>query len=155
MLAAAKTAQKNQKKQKQRLIRKAGGLSAEDLERIAVLKRCGLYADDDLGGDGEGSQAPAIHPDEEPILGPKGKRPKLSEVVQNIEGAEVVLQAMGQKVPKKGGAAPSSLGTASSGAASSSGNSDNRPRGMRLFRMPSKAPSTRPEAEDEQRREDA
>ena len=46
MLLAAKSAQKTQKKQKQRLIRKAGKLSAEDLERIAVLKRCGLYADE-------------------------------------------------------------------------------------------------------------
>ena len=38
MLVAAKSAQKAQKKQKHRLIRKAGKLSAEDLERMAVLK---------------------------------------------------------------------------------------------------------------------
>ena len=45
MMQAAKAAQRNSRRSKQRLVRKAGKLSAEDLERIAVLKRCGLYAE--------------------------------------------------------------------------------------------------------------
>ena len=42
MLSAAKAAQRNSRRTKQRLVRKAGKLSAADLERIAVLKRCAL-----------------------------------------------------------------------------------------------------------------
>ena len=42
-MAAAKSAQKNERRKKQRLLRKAACLSPEDLERIAVLKRCGLW----------------------------------------------------------------------------------------------------------------
>jgi hypothetical protein len=42
-MAAAKTAQKNERRKKQRLVKKASQLSPEDLERIAVLKRCGMW----------------------------------------------------------------------------------------------------------------
>ena len=41
-VAEARRVAKNERRKKQRLIKKAGHLSAEDLERIAVLKRCGL-----------------------------------------------------------------------------------------------------------------
>ena len=62
MLAAARNTSRNNKKAKQRLIKKAGKLSPEDLERIAVLKRCGLFVDEaddeDKEGD-EGDEAPA------------------------------------------------------------------------------------------------
>ena len=37
----AKTQAKNERRKKQRLLKKAATLNAEDLERIAVLKRCG------------------------------------------------------------------------------------------------------------------
>ena len=43
MAQAAKTTANNGTRAKQRLVRKAGKLSSEDLERIAVLKRCGLF----------------------------------------------------------------------------------------------------------------
>jgi len=43
LATAAKSMQKNGKMVKQRLMKKAGKLSAADLERIAVLKRCGLF----------------------------------------------------------------------------------------------------------------
>ena len=46
MLQAAKNVSRNNRKAKQRLIKKAGKLSPEDLERIAVLKRCGMYEED-------------------------------------------------------------------------------------------------------------
>ena len=46
MLTAARTTSRNNRKAKQRLIKKAGKLSPEDLERIAVLKRCGLFVDE-------------------------------------------------------------------------------------------------------------
>ena len=38
----AKKQERNLKRRSQRLLKKASGLSAEDLERIALLKRCGL-----------------------------------------------------------------------------------------------------------------
>ena len=39
---AARVRAKNEKRKKQRLMKKASNLNVEDLERIAVLKRCGL-----------------------------------------------------------------------------------------------------------------
>jgi hypothetical protein len=46
----AKSMQKSSKKAKQRLVSKASKLRAEDLERIAVLKRCGLFVHDNSAG---------------------------------------------------------------------------------------------------------
>ena len=51
MLSVARQTSKNNRKAKQRLIKKAGKLSPEDLERIAVLKRCGLYQEEDEDGE--------------------------------------------------------------------------------------------------------
>ena len=45
IVAAAKAEARNERRRKQRVIKKAAALSMEDLERIAVLKRCGLQAD--------------------------------------------------------------------------------------------------------------
>lgn len=42
LAAAARQNVRNQKRRKTRLIQKAANLTPEDLERIAVLKRCGL-----------------------------------------------------------------------------------------------------------------
>lgn len=39
----AKRAARNERRRKSRLMKKAATLTPEDLERIAVLKRCGLY----------------------------------------------------------------------------------------------------------------
>jgi len=44
----ARAAAKNQRRKKARLLKKAAALSPADLERIAVLKRCGLW-DPSLG----------------------------------------------------------------------------------------------------------
>ena len=60
LMVAARSIERNNKKSKSRLIRKATKLSAEDLERIAVLKRCGLYSDAtdaDDGNDADGEEA--------------------------------------------------------------------------------------------------
>lgn len=48
VMAEAKTAARNERRKKQRLMKKAQTLSAEDLERIALLKRVGLW-DPELG----------------------------------------------------------------------------------------------------------
>jgi hypothetical protein len=48
-MAAAKSAQKNERRKKQRLVKKASALSPEDLERIAVLKRCGMWTAEGRG----------------------------------------------------------------------------------------------------------
>ena len=42
-VAAARAVQKNEARKKQRLMKKASQLSSHDLERIAVMKRCGLF----------------------------------------------------------------------------------------------------------------
>lgn len=48
LLRETKTSQRNERRKKKRLMAKASTLSSADLERIAVLKRCGLY--DPVGG---------------------------------------------------------------------------------------------------------
>ena len=50
---------RNERRKKQRLIKKAGILSAEDLERIAVLKRCGLYQPSSGSSTAASSSAPS------------------------------------------------------------------------------------------------
>ena len=144
LLSAAKTAQKNQKKQKQRLIRKAGKLSAQDLERIAVLKRCGLYADDE-DGDAEprrGEKA-TVDRDEAPVAGPSDKKQKLSDVCQKIAGADIVLEALGRGAASSGSGAGKTSSCASNSVASQEGPSGGRPRGLRLLRALSKTPKQR------------
>lgn len=42
-VAQARKYARNEKRKKQRLMKKAASLTPEDLERIAVLKRCGLW----------------------------------------------------------------------------------------------------------------
>ena len=51
-VADARRVARNERRKKQRLVRKAAALSADDLERIAVLKRCGLSV--------ASTQAPAL-----------------------------------------------------------------------------------------------
>lgn len=43
IMADARRDTKNERRKKQRLMKKAAGLNSEDLERIAVLKRCGMW----------------------------------------------------------------------------------------------------------------
>lgn len=43
LAAEAHRLMRNEKRKKQRLVKKAATLSSEDLQRIALLKRCGLY----------------------------------------------------------------------------------------------------------------
>ena len=45
---ACKAMAKNERRKKQRLVKKAAALSPSDLERIATLKRCGFAGDTDL-----------------------------------------------------------------------------------------------------------
>jgi hypothetical protein len=47
-VSEARAQAKNERRKKARLLKKAAGLSPADLERIAVLKRCGLW-DPNLG----------------------------------------------------------------------------------------------------------
>lgn len=42
----AKMQQRNSERQKTRLLKKCGKLSAQDMERLAIMKRCGLLAND-------------------------------------------------------------------------------------------------------------
>lgn len=59
LVAEARRDVRNEKRRKQRLVKKAASLSSADLQRIAVLKRCGLW-DPAHGLAGAGSvEAPA------------------------------------------------------------------------------------------------
>ena len=99
MLMAAKTASKNNKKQKQRLIKKAGKLSPEDLERIAVLKRCGLYEDAGEAESAEKDDAASSSDNPKGIkAGPseaEKKRPKLAKTLESLAMSNPILQEIG------------------------------------------------------------
>ena len=139
MLVAAKSAQKAQRKQKQRLIRKAGKLSAEDLERMAVLKRCGLYADDgeDLSSPENLAKKTSAELEEVPVAGPVEKRSKLSEKLSKISDTDMFVQTLSDPFASK-----EASGSSGSQATGSNGGRllgpTTLPRGKRLVRAPSK-----------------
>ena len=58
-VAEARKVGRNERRKKQRLLKKAIGLSADDLERIAVLKRCGL---DPTGARGSATAQDTVMP---------------------------------------------------------------------------------------------
>ena len=89
----AKSMQRSSKKAKQRLVVKAGKLRAEDLERIAVLKRCGLFVSEnasnpnaEVSGDGQ---------PEPPQRATKGKvQRKMADIISQTEGSAGLLQVL-------------------------------------------------------------
>ncbi len=86
---AAKTTAKNGTRAKQRLVRKAGKLSSEDLERIAVLKRCGLFT----GAMKETetpttSGTPATGTEDNIIVDKQNVRNKILQTMSHITGAD-------------------------------------------------------------------
>ena len=115
MLQAAKSVSRNNRKAKQRLIKKAGKLSPEDLERIAVLKRCGMYEEDGEEEQTENGEAEdhANAGEKKRPAGPSAaemKRPKLSKSLETLTAEHPILGEIGA----------GSLGGSSSSAASSS-----------------------------------
>lgn len=116
MLVAARNSSRNNRKAKQRLIKKAGKLSPEDLERIAVLKRCGLFVDqgddeDNEGDDGEVSTGSKASSWKGPSPEEK-KRPKLEKTMQALAESNPILEEVGvvTKKTSSGGASSSSAG---------------------------------------------
>ena len=146
MLAAAKNTSRNNKKAKQRLIKKAGKLSPEDLERIAVLKRCGLFVDeaDDSDNEGdEGEEAPAKK--KANVKGPspeEKKRPNLEKTMKALTEANPILEEVGVAFSKS---------TSDSASSSSSGaNVGGASKKKGLLRLSSRARLPRgPSAEEE------
>ena len=116
MLVAAKNTQRNTKKAKQRLIKKAGKLSPEDLERIAVLKRCGLFVDEGDNEDNEGDEGEEAPASKKAIVkGPspeEKKRPKLEKTMKALTESNPILEEVGVALLKStsGGASSSSSG---------------------------------------------
>mgnify|MGYP000683140218 CR=1 FL=1 len=82
----AKSMQRSSKKAKQRLVVKAGKLRAEDLERIAVLKRCGLFVSEDTS---EPSARVSVDGQSEvPAKATKGKvQRKMADIMSQTEGS--------------------------------------------------------------------
>ena len=117
MLSAAKNVSRNNRKAKQRLIKKAGKLSPEDLERIAVLKRCGLYEEDGEEEETDNAEA-AEHGkagEKKRPAGPSAaeiKRPKLSKSLETLTAANPILEEIG--VAGFGGSSASAASSSSS-----------------------------------------
>ena len=138
---AAKMAEKNGQRVKQRLMKKAGKLSAEDLERIAVLKRCGLVERPCQDAADPGSD----QADGEPETPPKRRKApqvnaQLATALGKVSGVESVIDSVGslktmmQDGSTSTGSALSSAYLSRSGSASSSGPARAVPR---LARLPS------------------
>ena len=95
MQAASKVAARNATRSKQRLIRKANRFSEQDLMRLAVLKRCGLFAPEE-----EGDVAVASPFDEAvPSLAKKTKAQqhiscRFKSLVSSVPGAAEVLEGL-------------------------------------------------------------
>ena len=116
MMQAAKSAQRNSRRSKQRLVRKAGKLSAADLERIATLKRCGLFvpqvpegpeAETTSFGVTSASRGMA------PGLPARRVNDKLLAVVGQVEGAAHLLASMHSWLPVSGDMSPRPQSSAS------------------------------------------
>ena len=120
MMQAAKAAQKNSKRSKQRLVRKAGKLSASDLERIATLKRCGLFVPDPMEESAaSSSSAPSSSSTSTAMVSAPVRRvnTKLFSAVSRLEGAADLLASMQHHAPGATSSAGSDLARASSAAA--------------------------------------
>ena len=146
MMQAAKAAQRNSRRCKQRLVRKAGKLSAGDLERIAVLKRCGLCVEDEdlprttsAASSSSGSAEPASSAATTPIP----LNTKLAAAVGKISGAAEMLSSV-QGSLSAGGSAPRPASTAPGSTAR--GDRAGVPRAKLLFRAPSTAALAAPVA---------
>ena len=135
MLSAAKTSQKNNKKYKQRLIKKAGKLSADDLERIAVLKRCGLYGDDHGDSEGQSQDPSAGSSTTAPNPPQKVGKGTLRGTLASIDGCEQFLAQVGRGA-SAGVSAAAASGSSDAASAASSARPKNTsielPRGSRL-----------------------
>jgi hypothetical protein len=86
---AAKTTAKNGTRAKQRLVRKAGKLSSEILERIAVLKRCGLFTG--VMKETETDSTPgtlATSTEESVMVDKQNVRNKIAQTMSHITGAD-------------------------------------------------------------------
>ena len=139
MMMAAKAAQRNSRRMKQRLVRKAGKLSASDLERIATLKRCGLFIPDP-------TEEPTSSTSSDPtssssstgqVSAPvRSVNTKLFDAVGQVPGASDLLASMQDHMPDAMSSAGRVPAGASSGVALATGLRQ-VPRGRRL--MPARA----------------
>ena len=118
MLNAARSSSRNNRKAKQRLIRKAGKLSPEDLERIAVLKRCGLFEEDAEEGEDNGGEEEKTAATKRDISGASSssgnKKPKLQSTLQSLAEANPILEEIGVANFGKSGSASGSSSAAGS-----------------------------------------
>ena len=108
MMLAARAAQRNSKRAKQRLVRRAGKLSSADLERLAVLKRCGLYIEplDASSGDSTSvasSASSSSASSGSPASGPPTANVKLLAAMSKVDGAAELLSSFGGNVASDAG----------------------------------------------------
>lgn len=134
MMLAARTAQRNSRKAKQRLVRRAGKLSSADLERLAVLKRCGLYIEAQEPSAASSSSAASTAASSSassgsPATGPVLPGKKLLTAMGRVDGAAELLSSFGSSGALDGGRA-AACGSVASGAGMSAVSAV--PRGRRL-----------------------
>jgi len=138
MQKASKVAARNAGRQRQRLVRKAQKLSEQDLMRLAVIKRCGMFVQDDAV-----ASASAVGGDDAPTPPKKSKGQealsnRIKTLVGSAAGAKELVQAL--NLQTEGNATPS---------APSRTSASSRPRflplgrslGPVLQRLPSRRPS--------------
>ena len=95
---AAKSAERNGQRVKQRLLKRASKLSVADLERVAVLERCGLLPDDSTSSPSTpASTSSGSTPGSpgHPVLFQKLAQ-HLSEVMTKVQGSSELLKSVEQ-----------------------------------------------------------
>jgi hypothetical protein len=101
----AKSLQKSSKKAKQRLVLKASKLRAEDLERIAVLKRCGLFVHEHASNPNA-----ALSEHGEPGMPGEATKTKvqtkLADIMSQTEGSAGLVHVLQRQYTAGAGTAP-------------------------------------------------
>ena len=135
IMQAAKAAQRNSRRTKQRLVRKAGKLSPGDLERIATLKRCGLFVAEPAEESTSCGSGTSTSSSGEVVAAPDPRRRRINEklmsVVEHVDGAAELFASMHGQAPS----APSSAAPRVDGTLRRAASSDSLPgvaRGRRL-----------------------
>ena len=94
MQKASKVAARNAGRQRQRLVRKAQKLSDQDLMRLAVIKRCGMFVQDDAVASGSAAAADCSPTPPKKSKGQEALSNRFKTLVGGAAGAKELVQAL-------------------------------------------------------------
>jgi len=137
MQKASKVAARNAGRQRQRLVRKAQKLSEQDLMRLAVLKRCGLFGQDDAVASTPAALADGAPTPPKKSKGQEALSNRFKTLVGSAAGAKELVEALNMQTEDN---PTSSSATASSAHSRPRFLTLGHSRGSVLQRLPSRLP---------------